>query len=61
MRDGGENLSDFAMRFRRNPLTPENTKKMELFWIEAQRILYGLTVFLQNDIVYVILNNQHST
>lgn len=59
MRDGGESLSDFAMRFRRNPLTPENTKKMELFWIEAQRILYGLTVFLQNDIVHHDLKAQN--
>lgn len=45
MEDGGENLSDFATRFKINPITPENKEKMELFWIEAQRILYGLTVF----------------
>ena len=59
MGDGGENLSDFAMRFTRNPQTPENKKKMELFWIEAQRILYGLTVFLQNDIVHHDLKAQN--
>ena len=59
MQDGGENLSDFAMRFTRNPQTPENKKKMELFWIEAQRILYGLTVFLQNDIVHHDLKAQN--
>jgi serine/threonine protein kinase len=52
MEDGGENLSDFATRFKLNPITPENKEKMELFWIEAQRILYGLTVFFQNDIVH---------
>ena len=59
MQDGGENLSDFAIRFKSNPIAPENTKKMELFWIEAQRILYGLTVFLQNDIVHHDLKAQN--
>jgi serine/threonine protein kinase len=59
MGDGGENLSDFAIRFNKNPITPENKKKMELFWIEAQRILYGLTVFLQNDIVHHDLKGQN--
>jgi serine/threonine protein kinase len=59
MEDGGENLSDFATRFKLNPITPENKEKMELFWIEAQRILYGLTVFFQNDIVHHDLKAQN--
>lgn len=59
MEDGGENLSEFARRFNLNPITPENKEKMELFWIEAQRILYGLTVFFQNDIVHHDLKAQN--
>jgi len=59
MGDGGENLSDFANRFKKNPKIPVNTERMELFWIEAQRILYGLTVFLQNDIVHHDLKAQN--
>ena len=59
MDDGGENLADFAKRFSKNPVTPENKNKMELFWIEAQRILYGLTLFIENDIVHHDLKPQN--
>ena len=59
MDDGGENLADFAKRFSKNPITPENKNKMELFWIEAQRILYGLTLFIENDIVHHDLKAQN--
>lgn len=59
MDDGGVNLEDFAKNFEFNKETPENTRKMELFWIEAQRILYGLTVFFENDIVHHDLKAQN--
>jgi len=59
MNDGGENLEDFAKRFGKNPVTSENKNKMELFWIEAQRILYGLTLFLQKDIIHYDLKAQN--
>jgi hypothetical protein len=59
MNDGGENLEDFAKRFGKNPVTGENKNKMELFWIEAQRILYGLTLFLQKDIIHYDLKAQN--
>uniref|UniRef100_A0A6C0LQE2 Protein kinase domain-containing protein n=1 Tax=viral metagenome TaxID=1070528 RepID=A0A6C0LQE2_9ZZZZ len=59
MNDGGLNLADFARRFSKNPVTPENKNKIELFLIEAQRILYGLTVFLEKDIVHHDLKAQN--
>ena len=59
MNDGGENLEDFSRRFRKNPVNTENKNKMELFWIEAQRILYGLTLFLQKDIIHYDLKAQN--
>lgn len=59
MDDGGENLSDFAKRFYKNPVTAENKNKIELFWIEAQRILYGLTLFMKHDIVHHDLKPQN--
>ena len=59
MNDGGENLEDFSKRFRQNSVTTENKNKMELFWIEAQRILYGLTLFLQKDIIHHDLKAQN--
>ena len=52
MGDGGENLEQFAKRFSKKQTTAENKKIMELFWIEMQRMLYGLTVFMNNDIVH---------
>jgi serine/threonine protein kinase len=59
MNDGGENLEDFSNRFRKNPVTEENKEKIELFWIEAQRILYGLTLFLEKDIIHHDLKAQN--
>jgi serine/threonine protein kinase len=59
MNDGGENLEDFSIRFGKNPVTNENKNKIELFWIEAQRILYGLTLFLQKDIIHHDLKAQN--
>jgi hypothetical protein len=59
MNDGGENLDDFSRRFGKYPVTTENKNKMELFWIEAQRILYGLTLFLQKDIIHHDLKAQN--
>lgn len=59
MEDGGLNLADFANEFSKRPDTPENRNKIELFLIEAQRILYGLTVFLEKDLVHHDLKAQN--
>jgi serine/threonine protein kinase len=59
MEDGGLNLADFAKEFSKKPVTPENKNKIELFLIEAQRILYGLTVFLEKDLVHHDLKAQN--
>jgi len=59
MNDGGENLEGFAKRFGRKPAITENKNKIELFWIEAQRVLYGLTLFLQKDIIHHDLKAQN--
>lgn len=59
MKDGGENIEDFANRFSKQPVTTENKNKIELFWIEAQRILYGLTLFMENDIIHHDLKPQN--
>ena len=59
MNDGGEDLEQFATRFAKLPVTNENIKKMELFWIEAQRILLGLTVFQEKGVVHNDLKAQN--
>ena len=52
MEDGGINLETFGHNMKKLKNTSENQKKMELFWIEAHRLLVGLRVFLDNDIIH---------
>ena len=59
MEDGGENLEDFANKLSSLPVTEENKKEVELFWIEAHRIIYGLSIFLKNGIVHHDLKPQN--
>jgi len=57
--DGGNNLEDYANKMRYLLNTPENIEKIEKFWIEAQRILLGLTIFNDNGIVHHDLKPQN--
>jgi serine/threonine protein kinase len=59
MNDGGNNLEQYANKMRNFSRTPENIEKIEKFWIEAQRILLGLTVFNDNGIVHHDLKPQN--
>jgi serine/threonine protein kinase len=59
MSDGGDNLQDYANRMRYVDRSPENIEKIEKFWIEAQRILLGLTIFNDNGIVHHDLKPQN--
>lgn len=59
MEDGGINLEQFGEKVAEWKVTTENTEKIERFWIGAQRILYGLKVFFDNDIVHHDLKPQN--
>jgi len=59
MNDGGNNLEDYANKMQYLYNTPENIEKIEKFWIEAQRILLGLTIFNDNGIVHHDLKPQN--
>jgi serine/threonine protein kinase len=59
MNDGGNNLEQYANKMHNFSRTPENIEKIEKFWIEAQRILLGLTVFNDNGIVHHDLKPQN--
>jgi len=59
MKDGGINLEQFGEKVAEWKDTPDNKEKMERFWIEAQRILYGLKVFIDNDIIHHDLKPQN--
>lgn len=59
MKNGGDNLQDFADKAAIWINSSESTKKMELFWLEAHRILLGLKTFLNNGIVHHDLKAQN--
>lgn len=59
MEYGGENLSDFAKRMNKLSSSSENIQKIELFWIEAHRILIGIKRFLENDLIHHDLKPQN--
>ena len=42
MDNGGIDLSKFSKNVEEWEITTENTKKMEMFWLEAHRILLGI-------------------
>ena len=59
MKDGGINLGMYSKQIKEWKDTPANVQKFELFMIEAQRILKGLTVFAANDMVHHDLKQQN--
>jgi len=59
MNDGGVNLEVFADQMHERTNSSENTKKMELFWIEFHRVLMGIQLFLKNGIVHFDMKPQN--
>jgi len=59
MENGGENLDDFSEKISSKPVTNKTKKDMELFWIEAHRMLVGVKAFLENDIIHHDLKAQN--
>jgi len=60
MKDGGQNLQQFADDVYANwATTPANTKKIELFWLEVSRLFYGLKVFHDHGLVHHDLKPQN--
>ena len=68
MKDGGQDITNFAHAVSGWAITEENKNKIELFWLEVSRLFYGLKVFKdaglihrdlnQNNIVYNIDTNR---
>jgi serine/threonine protein kinase len=59
MEDGGINLQKFADKVELLENDEVNRNKIELFWIEAHRILIGIREFLINDVVHHDLKPQN--
>ena len=52
MEDGGMDLEKYAKSLKKLPLNEANKTKVEMFWLEAYRVLLGLKRFLENDVVH---------
>jgi hypothetical protein len=59
MEDGGSNLDQYADVVKAQAKTHESSRKMELFWIEAHRLLLGLRAMRDNGILHQDLKPQN--
>ena len=59
MNNGGIDLDKFSNNVKNWKITAENTKKIEMFWLEAHRMLLGVKVFLDNGIIHNDMKQQN--
>jgi serine/threonine protein kinase len=59
MEDGGMDLDKYGKILKSREPNEENREKMELFWIEAHRILIGLREFSNHGLVHHDLKPQN--
>ena len=59
MKNGGENLKQFATKMHNMGKNDQNKRKMENFWIECHRLFNGICRFLENDIIHHDLKPQN--
>lgn len=59
MKDGGYNIKQFSEQFKRQTPNAENMKQVRDFLIEGFRLIEGLDLFLENDIIHHDLKAQN--
>lgn len=59
MKDGGQNWDEFADMMKNLPVNRENISRMEMFWVEARRMIYGVKAFIENGIMHHDLKAQN--
>jgi serine/threonine protein kinase len=59
MKDGGLNLHEYSKKLKGLQKTDSNFKKMELFWIEAHRLIFGLSKLFKSDVIHHDLKPQN--
>lgn len=59
MKDGGYNIEQFSAQFKRQKPNAENMKQVRDFLIEGFRLIEGLHLFLENDIIHHDLKAQN--
>ena len=59
MKDGGQDITNFAHAVSGWAITEENKNKIELFWLEVSRLFYGLKVFKDAGLIHRDLNQNN--
>ena len=59
MKDGGNNWDEFADDMNERPVNAENTIRVEQFWVEARRMLFGVKAMINHGIMHHDLKAQN--
>ena len=52
MKNGGLNLDQYAKKMEKEVINSENKQKIEDFWLETHRLMMGLKLLYDNDVVH---------
>lgn len=59
LQDGGMDLNFFASMMADLPVTPINTQRIEMVWIELRRMFLGIQSFLKHGLVHYDMKDQN--
>ena len=59
LKNGGQDLTEIEKKFGSLPVTNANRRKLENFWLDMSRIIYGVKVLVDNGIVHHDLKQQN--
>lgn len=59
LENGGDNLSQIEDKFKKLKVNSTNRRRLENFWLDMARLIYGSKVLMDNDIVHHDLKQQN--
>ena len=59
LKNGGDNLSDIEKKLKKLAVNSSNRRRLENFWLDMARIIYGSKVLIDNGIVHHDLKQQN--
>lgn len=59
LKNGGQDLSNIEEKFKKLKVNNTNRRKLENFWLDMSRILYGSKVLMDNGVVHHDLKQQN--
>ena len=59
LENGGDNLSQIEDKFKKLTLNSTNRRRLENFWLDMARLIYGSKVLMDNGIVHHDLKQQN--